>query len=93
LVEVNQRIENRPADLPLMTSYRATEDPMKSFSRKKAAMSNDAYAGFLKLLLTPAGREPIGSSDVNAYIEYLNDREPLSKETRRIIGHANEQAA
>lgn len=66
---------------------------MKSYSRKKAPMSNDAYAGFLRLLLTPAGKEPLGASDVDAYIEYLNAREPLSRETRRIIGRSNEQAA
>lgn len=66
---------------------------MKSYSRKQAAMSNDAYAGFLKLMLTPAGKEPTDSPEVNAYIDYLNEREPLSRQTRRIIGRSNDQAA
>lgn len=66
---------------------------MKSYSRKNVPMSNDAYAGFLRLLLTPAGREPVGSPEVDAYVDYLNAREPLSRETRRIIGRSNERAA
>lgn len=39
-------------------------------------MSPDAYAGFLKLLLTPTSREPSLSAEVQAYLEYANEQEP-----------------
>jgi hypothetical protein len=44
---------------------------------RSAAMSPDAYAGFLKLLLTPGGRPPRPSADVDAYLRHANERDPL----------------
>lgn len=53
---------------------------------KPTRMSPDAYAGFLKLWLTPAGRVPAPSADVDAYLRHANEREPLSDESYRAIG-------
>jgi hypothetical protein len=66
---------------------------MNSYTTKSAPMSNDAYAGFLRLLLTPSNRVPAPSTEIDAYLDYLNAREPLSRATRRIIGRSHEQAA
>ena len=60
---------------------------------KTAPMSADAYAGFLKLLLTPAGREPRESADVDAYLRYVGETAPLSDATRRFIGQGASRAA
>ena len=40
-------------------------------------MSPDAYAGFLKLWLTPPGAADPNSADVEAYLSHVNRREPL----------------
>lgn len=56
-------------------------------------MSNDAYAGFLRLLLTPADRLPKPSQEVDAYLRHANQREPLSAATRRMLGHPTDRAA
>lgn len=40
-------------------------------------MDADAYAGFLKLLLTPASQVPAMTEDVEAYLSYANRREPV----------------
>jgi hypothetical protein len=68
---------------------------MKSLRRKstKGGMSSDAYAGFLRLWLKPAHASVQRSADIDAYIAHANDREPLSRETRRMIGLATDQAA
>jgi hypothetical protein len=51
-------------------------------SQKKSAgagsMDPEAYAGFLRLLLTPASRVPSLTSDVEAYLRYANRREPVT---------------
>jgi len=54
---------------PIMKNHRKTE--------RSAPMSPDAYAGFLKLLLTPGGRVPRPSTDVDAYLQHANERDPL----------------
>ena len=56
-------------------------------------MSPDAYAGFLKLLLTPASRVPRPSAELDAYLAYLSAREPLSDTARMIIGQPTVEAA
>jgi hypothetical protein len=56
-------------------------------------MSPDAYAGFLKLWLTPAGELPPMTAEVDAYLQHANEREPLSEATRRAVGHPTKQAA
>ncbi len=40
-------------------------------------MDADAYAGFLKLLLTPTSRVPTMTADVEAYLRYANHRDPV----------------
>ncbi len=67
---------------------------MKTRNRNvRAPMNHDAYAGFLKLLLTPTGTLPAGNSDVDAYIRHANRVEPLSPATRRVIGQPTGRAA
>lgn len=68
------------------------EAPMKT-PRTSRPMSADAYAGFLKLWLTPAGKAPRPSAEVDAYLRHANQREPLSDATRRVLGHPTERAA
>jgi hypothetical protein len=41
-------------------------------------MNADAYAGFLRLLLTPATRVPKVTPELEAYFHYLNEREPVT---------------
>ncbi len=38
---------------------------------RRPEMSPDAYAGFLRLLLTPLSREPLPSKELDAYLRYL----------------------
>jgi hypothetical protein len=45
-------------------------------------MSSDAYAGFLKLWLTPTHTLPPLTPDVMAYLRHANVREPLSDSSR-----------
>ena len=56
-------------------------------------MSPDAYAGFLKLLLTPLHRVPEQSGDIDAYLQYATRREPLPDSVKLIIGHPTVEAA
>jgi hypothetical protein len=49
-------------------------------TRKATRMNADAYAGFLKLWLTPANRTAAPSPEVDAYLEYANERDPLPEE-------------
>jgi hypothetical protein len=56
-------------------------------------MSAEAYAGFLKLLLTPATRVPLPSADLEAYLQYISEREPLSETVRMVIGQPTVEAA
>lgn len=60
---------------------------------KPAPMGPDAFAGFLKLWLTPASRLPADSAEVQAYLRHASRREPLSAESRRAIGKGDEQRA
>jgi hypothetical protein len=59
----------------------------------RAPMNPDAYAGFLRLFLTPGGRLPVRSDDVDAYIRHLNRQSPLSRQSRRALGHTTDRAA
>jgi hypothetical protein len=47
------------------------------FARTNARMSNDEYAGFLRLMLTPLTQEPKPSPELDAYLAYLNREEPV----------------
>jgi hypothetical protein len=68
---------------------------MKSSSRtaSRAPMSADAYAGFLKLLLTPVSKPVVISADIEAYLRYASAREPLSATARRALGQPADRAA
>ncbi len=64
-----------------------------SRTAKNAPMSADAYAGFLKLWLKPQSRGTNPSSDVDAYLRYANEREPLSEASLRLLGGRTDRAA
>jgi hypothetical protein len=68
---------------------------MKSAARTatRAPMSADAYAGFLKLLLTPASKPVVLSPDIEAYLTYASAREPLAPAVRRALGQPANRAA
>jgi len=68
---------------------------MKNDSRtaKAAPMNADAYAGFLKLLLTPLGKVPAPSPELEAYLRYASEREPFSPAARRALGQPTDRAA
>ena len=59
---------------------------------RPAPMSADAYAGFLKLWLTPAHREPPMTPEVQAYLRHASMRDPLSDDARRALGQTVEPA-
>ena len=56
-------------------------------------MSPDAFAGFIQLLLTPGGRVPRPTADLDAYLAYLSENEPLSELTLQMIGVPTVEAA
>jgi hypothetical protein len=58
----------------------------KHASARRAPMSADAYAGFLKLWLTPAHKVPAITPEVEAYLRHANAQEPLNDESRRALG-------
>ena len=60
---------------------------------KDAPMSADAFAGFLKLWLTPAGQAPRPSEEVDAYLEHVNQRSPLPDSVLRFLGRPSDRAA
>lgn len=56
-------------------------------------MSADAYAGFLKLWLTPTSKLPRLDDEVRAYLRHVSDREPLSTDVRETLGQPTRKAA
>jgi hypothetical protein len=58
----------------------------KHTTPRRAPMSADAYAGFLKLWLTPAHKAPEITPEVEAYLREASAREPLSENVRRALG-------
>lgn len=48
---------------------------MSTIPTRRPRMSADAYAGFLRLLLTPASREPRPSRELTAYLHHLEQAE------------------
>lgn len=68
---------------------------MKTLPRSTSGkpMSADAYAGFLKLWLTPASRAPKVTPEVAAYLRHVGEREPLSAAARRALGQPTDRAA
>ena len=68
---------------------------MKTSTRaaRNAPMSADAYAGFLKLMLTPSSKAPTITPDIAAYLRYVGETAPLSADSRRAIGQQTVRAA
>jgi hypothetical protein len=60
---------------------------------KPAPMSADAYAGFLKLWLTPASKLPRLDDEIRAYLRHVSDRAPLSGDARQALGQPTRKAA
>lgn len=60
---------------------------------RTAPMSADAYAGFLKLWLTPAHQEPKMTPEVEAYLRHASRREPLSEDVRTVLAQPARKAA
>lgn len=60
---------------------------------RSAPMSADAYAGFLKLWLTPAHKEPKMTPEVEAYLRHASRREPLSEDVRTVLAQPTRKAA
>lgn len=48
---------------------------MSKTPTRRPRMSPDAYAGFLRLMLTPLSREPRPSKELEAYLRYLGEAE------------------
>lgn len=61
--------------------------------RTNRGMSHEAYAGFLKLWLTPANRIPSPTPEIDAYLRYASNREPLSVTSRRALSQPEHRAA
>ncbi len=80
-----------PASSPQHTP---TGTPMqKHTSPRRAPMSADAYAGFLKLWLTPAHKAPAITPEVEAYLHHANQQAPLNDESRRVLDQTLRKAA
>lgn len=65
----------------------------RKFRTDNVPMSPDAYAGFLKLLLTPMHREPRPSPELDAYLAHLSRHEPLPANVKQILGQPTVEAA
>ena len=65
----------------------------RSIAPKPAPMDADAYAGFLKLWLTPAHKLPSLDQEIRAYLRHVSEREPLNEESRRALGQPTRRAA
>jgi hypothetical protein len=61
--------------------------------KHRTSMSPDAYAGFLKLWLTPAHKAPKMTPEVEAYLRESSAREPLSDTVRQALGQPTRRAA
>ena len=60
---------------------------------RRAPMSADAYAGFLKLWLTPAREVPAITPEVEAYLRHANQQAPLNDESRAVLEQTTRKAA
>ena len=65
----------------------------RTFAAKTSRMDADAYAGFLKLWLTPANRVPAMTPEVEAYLRHANEREPLNETSRDALCQPARRAA
>lgn len=66
---------------------------LRATAPKPAPMSADAYAGFLKLWLTPTHKLPRLDDEVRAYLRYVGEHEPLSGDVRETLGQPTRKAA
>jgi hypothetical protein len=65
----------------------------RSSARTPAPMSHDAYAGFLKLWLTPMDKLPSLTAEVDAYLRHVSAREQQPQPARRTPRQAARKAA
>jgi hypothetical protein len=65
----------------------------RSIAPKPAPMDADAYAGFLKLWLTPTHKLPSLDEEIRAYLRHVSEREPLNEESRRALRQPTRKAA
>lgn len=65
----------------------------RNIAKKPARMDADAYAGFLKLWLTPAHKLPSLDEEIRAYLRHVSEREPLGEASRRALGQPTRNAA
>jgi hypothetical protein len=56
-------------------------------------MSAEAYAGFLKLWLTPTHKLPSLDEEIRAYLRHASERDPLSRNVREVLGQPTRRAA
>lgn len=76
-----------PADARTKIMKRHHRNPQRT------KMSPDAYAGFLRLLLTPADQVPASSPELEAYLSYRSRMDPLPDNVQHILGHPVVEAA
>jgi hypothetical protein len=58
------------------------------------SMSNAAFAGFLRLLLTPLNETPRPTSELDAYLDYLGTVDPPQRRAEQgRVGICGEHAA
>lgn len=65
----------------------------RKIAPKPARMSDDAFAGFLKLWLTPASKLPSLDEEIRAYLRHVSEREPLTDASREALGQPTRRAA
>jgi hypothetical protein len=65
----------------------------RSAARTPAPMSHDAYAGFLKLWLTPTNELPSLTAEVDAYLRHVSARERQAQPARRAPRQTTRKAA
>ncbi|HYR11525.1 MAG TPA: hypothetical protein VEQ60_27330 [Longimicrobium sp.] len=65
----------------------------RSIAPTPAPMDTDAYAGFLKLWLTPAHKLPPLDEEIRAYLRHASECEPLSDAVRDALGQPTRKAA
>ena len=61
---------------------------MSRIPTHKPRMSAEAYAGFLRLMLTPLSEEPRPSRELKAYLHYLEQAQRFEEDAGRDHGRA-----
>jgi hypothetical protein len=74
---------------------RRSRTTMKKRSENKGMpkMDAEAFAGFLRLWITPPGRDVRPSPEVEAYLRYVAEHSPLTPAGLRTLGSHTDRAA